>query len=274
MTLAQAYHQSLRQADVEPQAVKTLLCHIQKLKGNGELFLHWDEELSSQAEYDRLLTRLIEGEPVQYILNEAYFHELPFYVDEAVLIPRPETEQLVEIASAELSRRSRASVVDLGTGSGCIAVALKKKFPKAEVWATDISENALEIAKRNAKRHQTAITFMQGDWIQPLIRMNLAVDLIVSNPPYIANAATVAQDVLEYEPHLALFAKNGISNHLEILANARHVLRPGGLILLEIDADQVNQLALIARSLYESDKIEFIKDLQGKPRFIKIELQP
>jgi release factor glutamine methyltransferase len=115
---------------------------------------------------------------------------------------------------------------------------------------------------------------MQGDWIQPLIRMNLAVDLIVSNPPYIANAATVAQDVLEYEPHLALFAKNGISNHLEILANARHVLRPGGLILLEIDADQVNQLALIARSLYESDKIEFIKDLQGKPRFIKIELQP
>ncbi len=274
MTIAETYHHSLTRADIAPEAVKTLLCHVQKFKDNSELFLHWDTELKDPFIFETLLKRLIEGEPVQYIVNEAYFHALPFYVDESVLIPRPETEQLVEIVATELSSRERATLVDLGTGSGCIAITLQKKFPEAEVWATDIAENALDVAKENAKRHQAKVHWLQGDWLQPLIRMNLAVDIIVSNPPYIASATTVARDVLEYEPHSALFAKDGIANHVEILRHARRILRPNGLIIMEIDEDQADKLALIAHSLYESDKIEFIKDLQGKQRFIKIRLQP
>jgi release factor glutamine methyltransferase len=272
MTIAETYHHSMRRAILEPQAVKTLLCHVQKLKNFSDLFLHWSDELKTPEDYERLLDRLIEGEPVQYIVNEAYFHELPFYVDETVLIPRPETEQMVEILSQELSTCKQATLVDLGTGSGCIAITVKKKFPKIQVLATDISESALEIARRNAATHETKIDFLQGDWLQPLIRLNRDVDVIVSNPPYIAQAATVAKNVLEYEPHSALFAKNGIENHIEILTNARRVLRPFGLIIMEIDADQVDNLASITQALYESDKIEFIKDLQGKHRFIKIRL--
>jgi release factor glutamine methyltransferase len=217
---------------------------------------------------------LIEGEPVQYIVNEAYFHALPFYVDESVLIPRPETEQLVEIVATELSSRERATLVDLGTGSGCIAITLQKKFPEAEVWATDIAENALDVAKENAKRHQAKVHWLQGDWLQPLIRMNLAVDIIVSNPPYIASATTVAGTFLNTSPIRHCSPKTASPITSEILRHARRILRPNGLIIMEIDEDQADKLALIAHSLYESDKIEFIKDLQGKQRFIKIRLQP
>jgi release factor glutamine methyltransferase len=238
------------------------------------------EGLTQLEQYTR---ELLTHKPVQYVLHEAWFCGMPFYVDEQVLIPRPETEELVEWV-AENGRRQMADgsslitlkILDIGTGSGCIPVSLKKKLPQAEVYACDVSEGALTVAAKNAAAQQTDIHFLHADFLDIDTWTSLpAVDIIVSNPPYIPfhNKNSMLQNVLAYEPHLALFVPNddALLFYDAIARFAQKQLLPGGCIFCEIHED----LGEPAKTLFESKGFtaEVKKDFQGKDRMVKANLK-
>lgn len=208
------------------------------------LFSRDDMTLDSlaSAEWEALVTRRISGEPIAYILGKKGFHSIELMVAPGVLIPRPETELLVDIALAEIAKLNRhCKVLDLGTGSGAIALAIANSTPSASIVASDQSMDALAIAKQNAKALQLGnhVQFMQGNWYEALDGTSL-FDIIVSNPPYIANQDPhLTQGDLRFEPSSALtdFA-SGVSCLKIIIAGASQYLKPGGLIALEHGFDQ------------------------------------
>ncbi|THU39899.1 peptide chain release factor N(5)-glutamine methyltransferase [Niastella caeni] len=248
------------------------------------------------AQLKQYTQELLTNKPVQYVLHEAWFCGMPFYVDESVLIPRPETEELVEWVVAEVGNRSRTkagaignkdssylvpptsylSILDIGTGSGCIPIALKKKLPEATIYACDVSEQALAVAAKNAAAQQTPIQFLPVDFLDAAAWSKLpAVGIIVSNPPYIPqhNKNSMLQNVLAYEPHLALFVPNEdpLLFYDAIARFAQQKLLPGGSIFAEIHEDLGEQ----TKTLFESKgfKAEVKKDFQGKERMVKAEIK-
>jgi release factor glutamine methyltransferase len=225
-------------------------------------------------------TDLMNHKPVQYVLNEAWFYGMKLYVDENVLIPRPETEELADwiVKEVDSSRVTdgHPQVLDIGTGSGCIALALKKGLPRANVYGCDISAGALAVARRNAGAQQLDIHFRQLDFLSATARVELpAVDVLVSNPPYIPvkDKATMAANVLNHEPHLALFVTNNdpLQYYKAIAAFAKERLRPGGSIYLEIYEESGNTvLDLFRQNGFEHTMLK--KDLQGRNRMVKASL--
>ncbi len=209
-----------------------------------------DEEPADFADpYRTLVDRRCRREPVAYILGEREFWGRPFEVTPDVLIPRPETELIVEEA-LELFPAGRAPevIVDVGTGSGCLAVALALEYPTARVIATDISEAALGVARRNADRNGVAdrIDFRRGDVLEPVTE---TAALIVSNPPYVASgdAPGLVPEVREHEPHVALFAgTDGLSVFAKLFPSAAKRLAPGGRLIVEVGYDQDEQVARTA----------------------------
>jgi len=210
-----------------------LLVHVLG-KPRSWLIAHADDALDDTAAsaFDALVQRRRDGEPVAYITGHRGFWTLELEVTPATLIPRPETELLVELALARMT--SKASVVDLGTGSGAIALAMARECPTASVVATDASADALAIAQRNAAKHGIGnVRFVQGDWLAPLAGERF--DLIVSNPPYIeADDPHLGQGDLRFEPATALASgADGLDDIRRIVAQAREHLQPGGWLLME-----------------------------------------
>lgn len=225
-----------------------------------------------ETAYARAIARRSAREPVAHITGIREFWGLDFEVTRDVLTPRPETELIVEAALAAFpDRRPAISIVDVGTGSGCLAVALAKEFETAEVIATDISETAIAVAQRNARRHDVnaRIAFVHTD----LLPSMQPVDLIVSNPPYIPfeDAATLAPEVRDFEPHVALFAdENGLQFYRRLFAEARHQLCAGGLLIVELGYDQRDRVAELA-TLHGLRVQRTRDDLQGIPRVLVLE---
>ncbi|KQZ66730.1 protein-(glutamine-N5) methyltransferase, release factor-specific [Rhodanobacter sp. Root561] len=212
-----------------------LLLHVLQQE-RGWLFTHADDELATdvQTAFRQLVARREAGEPVAYLTGRRGFWTLDLEVTPATLIPRPETELLVELALQRLPDRAPVDVVDLGTGSGAIALAIASERPQARVIATDASAAALAVARRNAQRHHLDnVTFLHGDWLAPLPGQQF--ELIVSNPPYIEAADPhLAQGDLRHEPASALASgDDGLDDIRRILVDARHHLRPGGWLLFE-----------------------------------------
>jgi release factor glutamine methyltransferase len=244
-----------------------LLTHTLK---NSRVWLlaHAEEELSGEQEanYSTLVSLRRKGEPIQYITGETEFYGLPFRVTPDVLIPRPETEHLVEKVIELAARFEQPRIVDVGTGSGAIAVALAHKLPQASITAIDLSTPALAIAKHNAKRSGASIRFLQGDLLAPVAGERF--EIVVSNPPYVPSGdrATLSVEVREYEPALALFAgDDGLDVHRRIIPAAYDALTPGGFVVLEIGYGQSPAITeLLTRAGFE--QIEFVPDLQGIPR--------
>lgn len=215
---------------------------------------------------------LEKGKPVQHILGYTYFYNLKINVNKDVLIPRFDTETLVELVLFD-NQDSEKTIVDIGTGSGCIAVALKKENPDFTIYATDISEDAISIARKNALENNVDIECLLGDMFEPIIQQGINVDIIVSNPPYIAkDDPEVDVNVIGNEPHLALFSDLGGLAHIkEIFEQANDVLNEQGLIYLEIghkQAEAVRQLA--SKILKENHEFKVFKDLSNKDRVIRI----
>jgi release factor glutamine methyltransferase len=217
--------------------------------------------------------RLLQQEPVQYVLNEAWFFGLKFYTDKNVLIPRPETEELVEwIITDNKTASGNLKILDIGTGSGCIPVSLKKKMPQAEVWSIDISEGALQVATKNAATHTTAIHLLQQDILDKENWSQLPMfDIIVSNPPYIPekDKAEMQANVLQYEPVTALFVPDddALLFYKAIAAFGKEHLTSNGFIYFEIHEDLGNATVNLLKSMGYITELK--KDMQQKDRLAK-----
>jgi release factor glutamine methyltransferase len=218
---------------------------------------------------DGLIVRRLAGEPLQYLEGRVPFGPIEVKVDRRALIPRPETEQLWEAATATLGEVGPGTpLVDLGTGSGVLALALKRRFPTAPVYATDLSAEALDLARENAAAAGLEVTFLQGDLFDPLPRsLRGRVELIVANPPYLSEAEweQLPDEIRLHEPREALVAgPAGTEVLARIAADACWWLRAGGRVLCEIGEDQ-GEAALALFGAYES---EVRLDLAGRPRFL------
>ena len=228
--------------------------------------------------------RLLEGVPVQYVTGKAWFDGLLFEVNESVLIPRPETEELVQRAAEALTRRTielglvtvdrPLRIWDVGTGSGCIAVAMAKRFPKAEVKAFDVSKEALETAQRNAINNKVKVDFIYDDVLHPQSSVwHQPVDLVISNPPYIRESerVTMERSVLDHEPSQALFVSDDdpLLYYRQILSLSKPWLNPIGSVWFEINEAMGEEMLLLVREMGFEAKI--YEDFAGKERFVSID---
>ncbi len=206
-----------------------------------------DVTAAEAARFDALVARREAREPLAYVVGKREFYGLPFFVSAAVLIPRPETEFLVEVVLRHVAGRKSARVADVGTGSGAIAVAVAVNAPGARVWATDVSGKALGVAARNVARHEVEnrVTLLEGDALVPLAGFT-PFDVIASNPPYVApgDIATLAPEVRDWEPRVALGTHADALHFYRLFAaSAPALLAPGGLLAVEVGHDQAHAVA-------------------------------
>ena len=241
-------------------------------KDRAWLIAHAGEEpsVAEAGRFAALIEQRFLGEPIQYITGEQEFYGLPFRVNDDVLIPRPETEHLVEKALELAGRFARPRIVDVGTGSGAIAVALAYKLPKTRITAVDISVAALDVARGNAERNGVArrIEFKESDLLAALADERF--ELVVSNPPYVpvGDRDTLAVEVREHEPAVALFGgEGGLKLYRRLIPAAFAVLEERGWLAMEIG---YGQSKAIARLMGEAgfERVEFVPDLQGIPRVV------
>ncbi|EKC6390026.1 peptide chain release factor N(5)-glutamine methyltransferase [Staphylococcus pseudintermedius] len=213
------------------------------------------------------LSQLLTGMPVQYVVGQSEFYGRQFKVNSDVLIPRPETEEVVHYFLTQLA--AAKVVADIGVGSGAIAITLKAERPELRVIATDISFQALAAARENAQRLQRDITFLQGNALQPLIDQDVRLDGLISNPPYIGEHERTLMDnsVIQYEPHVALFAaQEGYQVYAAILRDLPHVMQDGAPVVFEIGFQQGAQLTRMMQQLYPHITPEVINDINGHAR--------
>ncbi|PWZ70566.1 peptide chain release factor N(5)-glutamine methyltransferase [Staphylococcus pseudintermedius] len=213
------------------------------------------------------LSQLLTGMPVQYVVGQSEFYGRQFKVNSDVLIPRPETEEVVHYFLTQLA--AAKVVADIGVGSGAIAITLKAERPELRVIATDISFQALAVARENAQRLQRDITFLQGNALQPLIDQDVRLDGLISNPPYIGKHERTLMDnsVIQYEPHVALFAtQEGYQVYAAILRDLPHVMQDGAPVVFEIGFQQGAQLTRMMQQLYPHITPEVINDINGHAR--------
>jgi len=275
--LSVTYQQALQKLYDEEEIQSLFLLVVNHLLGYGkgryitekQTPLHKDILLK----FEIILNELSGGKPVQYAIGDTEFYGLPFKVNPSVLIPRPETEELVDwiLNDQEISRQS-GNVIDIGTGSGCIAISLKKNLSQAHVFAMDISREALETAKGNALLNQVEVDFIHDDILNPSNTCSKMFDVIVSNPPYITEneKREMHQNVLAHEPHTALFVSNEkpLVFYEAIAEFAKKHLCKGGSLFFEINEYLGKQTVemLSAKGFVD---IVLRKDMQGKDRMVK-----
>ena len=233
--------------------------------------VHGAMRKSSRLEEE--VKRLLSGEPVQYVTGVARLCDLLIKVSPSVLIPRPETEELVQQICASIPQEKPLCIWDIGTGSGCIAIALAKHFENAEVIAFDVSEEALQIAQENAENNGVKVTFVQDDVLHPTSEFfNQPVDLVVSNPPYVCDCerATMESNVLDWEPEKALFVPDDdpLRFYRQILELAKNRLTPDGQVWFEINERMGEEMLGLCREIGFADA-EILLDFAEKPRFCR-----
>ena len=260
--------------DGEAKAIARLVFEVRFGLSMSDICLGKDTQLSAnnQTELKGITDRLLEQEPIQYVLGQADFCGRTFIVNEHVLIPRPETEDLCRWINSQ-DTCPRVRLLDIGTGSGCIAITLAAMYPKAEVTAWDISPEALEVARENAKRTHVNVSFEQIDILHlPSNLLHQTYDLIVSNPPYICNKerACMEANVLEHEPHTALFVPDDdpLLFYRTIAQYGQIALEPGGWLYFEINPLYAQSLSDMLHMMSYHD-IELKLDQYGKQRMIR-----
>lgn len=242
-----------------------------------DLYLSRDRILTvqEQEKLDRFVRERLSGKPVQYIVGSAEFFGLELTVNPSVLIPRPETETLVEVVLENLRGIAQSKIIDVGTGSGAIAIALAENLAGSFVYATDVSPEALEVAGQNAQRHhiEAQIEFLRGDLLQPLKDKKLegTIDCIVSNPPYVSAEEfdALPKEVRDFEPIVALKTdEEGTYFHRRMVENSLDLLAPGAILALEVGLGQAGKVADLIRSQGGFGKTETKKDLGGIERIV------
>jgi len=219
------------------------------------------------AVFAALVARRAAREPVHYLVAEREFWSLPFAVDPRVLVPRPETELVVETALRVAPHRGR--LLDVGTGSGAIAAALARELPAARVWASDVDPDALAVAHGNLARHAPGVALVRGDLLAPF--RDGAFDVVVSNPPYVGEdeLATLAPEVRDHEPRVALVAgRDGLAAIAALVADAPRVLAPGGRLVVEMGAGQVDDVRRLVGRTRQYKKVDVVRDHAGIERVL------
>ena len=237
-----------------------------------ELLLKKDQTIpkKEKKQYQKLAKKINQGIPIQYILKNTNFYGEKFYINKNVLIPRPETEHLIEETLKLIDKyfhNKKLSILDIGTGSGVIAIILNKKLKNSSLIATDISTKALKIAKKNQKLHQTNVQFIKTNLYK---NINQKFDVIISNPPYIEkNSQNVEQKVKKHEPHIALYGgEDGLYYYKEILRNLKKIIKEKHIIAFEIGENQGEKLKTLIKKELPDDKVIIKKDYNGYDRYI------
>lgn len=286
-SLSHAAKRLRTRTDAPQLEAEIILAHVLDCS-RTDLFAHPERSLRPRelAAFLTLLDRRALGEPLPYLTGRVEFYGLEFTIDRRVLIPRPETETLVELALSHVAQLSALRphsgqrpgdalgpvLVDVGTGSGCLAVTLAVHTPRAHIYAIDLSSEALAVARANAERHQVAnrISFLNSDLLQDLSE---PTDLIVANPPYIASEEwpTLPQEVREHEPRLALYGgPDGLDIIRRLLSEASTLLQPNGTILIEIGATQGPAALNLAHQTFPTAAVAIHPDLAGRDRVLCI----
>ena len=237
-----------------------------------ELIINKEQELTKKEEkkYKKIEKELKKDKPIQYILKKAYFYNEKFYVNKNVLIPRPETELLIEETNKLLKKHIKATkptILDIGTGSGVIAITLNKLNNQTTIIATDISKKALKVAKKNQKTHNTNVSFKKTNLYKGI---NKKFDCIISNPPYIKEESTnIENQVKENEPHIALFAKEeGLFYYKKILKEIKNITKENHIICFEIGENQGTQIKNLIKDQFPKDKVIIKKDYNNYERYV------
>jgi release factor glutamine methyltransferase len=275
MTVFEAYNQALAKGKdhgVLSADVRLLIAHEMGYPEPIDTLFHRDDEFTAISQFELDFPRLLKGEPVEYIIQECKFLDHKLYVDERVLIPRMETQELVATITEEIDDyydpRNFLVVADIGTGSGCIAVALKSIFKNWLVSASDASAKALEVAKKNFASYAPSIHAYLGKGLEPYIEANMALDIIVSNPPYILNKEEVQDSVKDYEPASALYLNKEDSVYEAIFRDYKKVKKGSLLMCFEIGYDLKEYLVGLMEKYLTDYEYEFKEDLNGLTRFL------
>ncbi len=277
MTLKQALDQArerlsaLKDAENPALESEVLLRHTLNFT-RAHLYLDINAELDPllKTSFNNWVERRLRGEPLAYIIQSREFYGLDFFVDKRVLIPRPETELLVEEAFSFCKERPDAVLADIGTGSGAIAVSLAVHLPEAKIYATDISPMALEVANLNARKHgvESRLTFLTGDLLEPL---NSPVDALIANLPYVAESEWQAMPSAAFEPRLALDGgKEGFDQLFRLIVRLKGKVSPGGCVLLEIGMGQAEAVKSYLKRFYPAASIDTLKDLADIERVVRM----
>lgn len=259
---------------------ETLRAFLFELCNDKGIDLYMEKDLEADKEVAQLFIKGVEklclNEPLNYVLGYSYFYGYKMTVNQNVLIPRFETEELVGLILSkydEYYKGQKIDLADVGTGSGAIAIALKKEEDNLNVYASDISFEALEVAKLNAKNNDADIRFLQGSMLDPYIENDIKLDILVSNPPYIKQDEILDPSVKDYEPHVALFGgEDGLRFYRIIFENASKIMKENGMMFFEIGYDQRERLTALAHEYFKDAYVEVFKDINKKDRMLFIKL--
>jgi len=252
--------------NIDKNDIKLALMHVYDIKNYSQYILNYDKTYYPKKKLDKIIVRLDHGEPIQYILQEAYFYHRNFFVNKNVLIPRPETEEIVSLILEETTN-TKQNIIDIGTGSGVIAITLAE-HALHNVYGSDISLRALRVAKKNDINNK--VTFIHGDLLRPVINNNLTIDIVVANLPYIKQEEIIDEKVSKYEPKKALYLPtNNIYRRLFNQTKKLNVGKKGLTMYLEFGTNQTAELVTLSQEIFGFDVIyEIIKDMSGKDRFL------
>lgn len=279
-TIGEVYNAALNEAKEHhllSADIRLMIAHDEGLAEQIDVIMSRDKEMKHPLQFSQQLERLKKGEPVEYIINEARFLGQKLYVDNRVLIPRSETEELVANLTERIDDyydpRNYLVCADIGTGSGAIAIALKKSFPHWVMMASDISKDALMVAKKNFLSTATQCKALEGDALTPYIEARSNLDIIVSNPPYILNKEDAQKSVSDYEPGSALWLNKTKSLYESVFRDCHKVKKGPMFMAFEISPDLVSWLTSLMEKYLFDYTYDFVDDLNGLKRFLFIYLK-
>ena len=279
MTLYEAYKDAVKRLDNPDKdeiSVRILLCHNNGIKSMSGFYIHKNENLCDFPGFLKNFEEFLAGKPIQYILQETEFLGLNYYVNERVLIPRQETEEVVTQAYLRALAKFGDNVInvaDVCCGSGVMGISIAKKLKVRYLFMSDISKDAIDVSRKNAENHGVIANFFVGNACDELVKAGAKVDLLVANPPYILKKEEVDQSVLDNEPHLALFADEELSVYRDIFKALPKLKNKEMLCVFEIGHDLKDKLTEIIKQTLKNVTFGFAKDINGKERILILELK-
>lgn len=275
--LIHEYRKIFIQNNYSPEIVKIFLFELCN-EYNINLYLNIDNKVNDDLliKFNKGIERLLNNEPLNYVLGYSYFYGYKLKVNKDVLIPRVETEELVALILRkydEYFKGKKIDLCDVGTGSGAIAIALNKEEDNLNIYASDISKEALEIAKYNSNMNDCDINLLYGSMLEPYIENNLKFDILVSNPPYIRRDEIIESSVYDFEPHIALFGgDDGLDYYRQILKDIKKVIKSNSLLFFEIAYDQKDNIIELINKYLPEAYYEIHKDISNKDRMVMIKI--